>query len=227
MAKCGTTVIRLPFSQMYPPARYISWPHVVLLWAGWPLVRHNPPTWDFRPGLHLVQMSDQVNIMSDVPPTCKWKSCLDMERWLTPMDDFYTTRPFTQEGNYLVNSCVVNAYTLYVKSPTMRTRKDTPILTDFCPQVAQTFFTEVYISCSCACWTRCRYKGIKPWKCVDGTFKSKRCKWIWCKKLPRKNTTCGCKPCIWHLCKDCCHFTYHPQQQSIFLYFYFWLPNVS
>ena len=109
-----------------------------------------------------------------------------MERWLTPMDDFYTTRPFTQEGNYLVNSCVVNAYTLYVKSPTMRTRKDTPILTDFCPQVAQTFFTEVYISRSCACWTRCRYKGIKPWKCVDGTFKSKRCKWIWCKNCQEK-----------------------------------------
>ena len=76
--------------QMYPtPSRDISWPSLVLLWAGWPAVRstlHMRCQARFAFG----QMSGQVNIMSDVPPN--WKSHLDMERWLAPIDDFYTTR---------------------------------------------------------------------------------------------------------------------------------------
>ena len=70
--------------QMYPPppGRDISWPSVLLLWADCPLVRCTP---HMRLQVRFVfgQMSGQVNIMSDVPPT-NWKSCLDMERWLIP-----------------------------------------------------------------------------------------------------------------------------------------------
>ena len=42
-----------------------------------------------------------------------WKSGLDMERWLTPWKTSTHKRPFTQEGNYLVDiglSLLLNGY---------------------------------------------------------------------------------------------------------------------
>ena len=155
-----------------PCSIHISWPSLVLLQAGWTLVRCAPsPLWEVSHGQvwyyiqqadprqrHLVamchnfchidqmylhplvetangqvwyyceqddlqsevppnmryqtrfafgQMSCQVNIMSHVPPTQKviwtWKE-IDPHRWL-----LHPERPFTQEGNYLVSSSVVNA----------------------------------------------------------------------------------------------------------------------
>ena len=43
MAKFGTTLGRMTFCQMYPPGIETSWPSVVLLQAGWPLVRCTSP----------------------------------------------------------------------------------------------------------------------------------------------------------------------------------------
>ena len=47
-------------------------------------------TWTLQAWCEFGQMSSQLNIMSDI--CSNWKSCPDIERWLTPMDDFYTMK---------------------------------------------------------------------------------------------------------------------------------------
>ena len=92
--------------QMYHfPSRDISWPSLVLLWAGCPSVRCTPSSQHETAGQVCIWSdvkSGHLNIMSDVPPNRK--SHLDMERWLPPHGRLlHHERPFTREGNYLVN----------------------------------------------------------------------------------------------------------------------------
>ena len=69
-----------------PPARDISWPSVVLLWAGWPSVRCNPPNMRLQARFAFGQMSDQHYVRCIFhPPTEKtvwvWKE--DWPPWTT------------------------------------------------------------------------------------------------------------------------------------------------